>query len=146
MKKKFNLKKTITNFFITSGTVFAILMIIFSSVSQYVYKNNTFAQYFLAILVISVVVSIILMLVFMINRISVVTQAIIIYSILGVVVLVVGYVFYIFDFIYNYRLLISTAVFLVLGLVLLSLRILYNYKKLDNTLNANLKYFKERDR
>lgn len=146
MKKKFNIKKSLINFMITAGLIFTLLTIIFSSISQYVFKNITFAQHFLLILVVSAISSILLLLIFKINKISTVLQVIFVYLFLSVVVLLVGYFLYIYDFIYNYRLLISTAACLIGGLAIISIVFAISYKRNDKSLNANLKSFKERER
>lgn len=146
MKKKFNIKKTLMNLIITTGAIFTIVTIIFSSISQYVFKNITFAQHFLLIFAISLVASILLLLIFRINKISTILQVIFVYIFLSIVVLAVGYFLYIYDFVYNYKLLISTIICLVSGLIIISVVFAINYKINDRSLNDNLKHFKERDR
>lgn len=146
MKKKLNFKKTLTNFVVISGILFALFMIIFSSISQFVYKNINFAGNFLIVLIVSVITSILLLLIFKINRISTVLQVIIVYLLLSVIVLITGYSLFIYDLIYNLRLLICTVACLVSGLIIISLAFAISYKRNDKSLNANLKNFKERDR
>ena len=73
-------------------------------------------------------------------------QAIVVYAILSLVVLVGGYFLYIYDFFVNAKLLFSTIGFLALGLVIISVIAIVTHKKSNDSLNADLKKFKERDR
>ena len=96
--------------------------------------------------VFSFVSSIILMLIFSLNKIGVVTQYLLVYCFLSLVILLLGYFLYIYDFVYNSKLLFVTIICMIVGLIGI---LVYGYlknKKVDNSLNANLKNFKERDK
>lgn len=147
MKKKMvNLKKYIINFVIMAAILFALCTIIFGSIVQFVYKDVRFMKELVIIAASSLVGSVVLLAFFRINKISVLVQAIVVYSILSVVVLVGGYFLYIYDFFVNAKLIFSTIGFLALGLVIISIIAIVTHKKSNDSLNADLKKFKERDR
>ena len=78
--------------------------------------------------------SIILMLIFRINKIGVVTQYLLVYCFLSIVILLLGYFLYIYDFVYNSKLLFITIICMIIGLVSISV---YGYLKNNKTNKKN---------
>ncbi len=147
MKKTFmKLSKFITSFFAIFAIIFTMSTIIFAATSQYVYESVGFFKELLVITGISAAMSIIIVLFLQINKISVILQVIIIYCFVFWVIFVMGYFLYIYDFYNNERLLISTLVFFVIGLICMIVIQTIYHKKSNDSLNANLKQFKERDK
>lgn len=143
--KKIYITKLLTNFLINFASVFAILIIITCSISEYIYSDMILLKDIIIIGIFSFISSIILMLIFKINKIGVVTQYLLVYCFLSIIILLLGYFLYIYDFVYNFKLLITTIVCMIFGLITI---LVYGYlknKKVNKSLNANLKNFKERD-
>ena len=145
-KNRINFSKLVTNFLINFASVFAILIIIICSISEYIYSDMILLKDIVTIGVFSFISSIIFMLIFSLNKIGVVTQYLLVYCFLSLVILLLGYFLYIYDFVYNSKLLFVTIICMIVGLIGI---LVYGYlknKKVDNSLNANLKNFKERDK
>lgn len=143
---KINFSKLVTNFLINFASVFAILIIITCAISEYIYSDMILLKDIIIIGIVSFISSVILMLIFSLNKIGVVTQYLLVYCFLSIVILLLGYFLYIYDFVYNSKLLFITIICMIVGLVCI---LIYGYiknKKANNSLNANLKNFKERDK
>lgn len=143
--RNFNFKKFFTNLLITFATIFTSLILIFSIISEFVYNNMNFLSNFILVSIVSFISSCILMFLFRLQRISVVLQVFIVYIFISLIVIILGYYLFIYDFIYNSRLLFATFFILLIGAFLLSLIFFVKNKKNNKSLNANLKQFKERD-
>lgn len=144
--KKFlkKLSKYILNFASIFAILFTMSIIIFTAISQYVYENVGFLRELLTIAFVCGIMAIVIVAFLQINRISQLVQLIIIYCFSFVVIFIMGYSLYIYDFYNNSRLLISTIIFFMIGLVCITTIQLISSKKNDDFLNANLKQFKER--
>ena len=141
-KKKLHMKKHITNYFIMFLTIFAIITIMFATISEYIYQDTGFAKNLLVCALASFLLSVF----FRINNITIVVQVIIVYLFLSFIILIVGYYLYIYDFVYNVKLLISTIISLLIGLIIIIVISIIRVKNSNDSLNKNLKNFKERDR
>lgn len=144
--KKFNLKRNLINYLVIFAAIFALLTINFAAISEFVFNDNAFTNNLIIIAIASIISSFIVLLLTKINNITIVLQVIIIYMFLSIVVILLGFILYIYDHQYNLNLLIMTIVSLITGLVLVCLIITFRSKRVDKSLNANLKNFKERDR
>lgn len=138
------IQKYILNFAAIFAILFTMSIIIFTANSQYVYENVGFLRELLTIVCVCAAMALIIVIFLQINRISQLVQLIIIYCFSFVVIFIMGYFLYIYDFYNNSRLLISTIIFFVIGLVcIIAIQIIVS-KKNNDSLNANLKQFKER--
>lgn len=144
-KKKLHMKKHITNYFIIFLTIFAIITIIFATISEYIYQDTGFAKNLLILGIVCALASFLLLVFFRINNITIVVQVIIVYLFLSFIILIVGYYLYIYDFVYNVKLFISTIISLLIGLIIIILISIIRVKNSNDSLNKNLKNFKERD-
>lgn len=144
--KKFLKKilKYILNFAAIFAILFTMSIIIFTSISQYVYENVGFIRELLTIACVCAGMSVVIVVFLQINRITPLVQLILIYCFVFVVIFIMGYFLYIYDFHNNTRLLISTIAFFMIGLICIITIQLIVSKKNDASLNANLKQFKER--
>lgn len=144
--KKFLKKilKYILNFAAIFAILFTMSIIIFTAISQYVYENVGFLRELLTIACVCAIMSIIIVVFLQINRISQLVQLMFIYCFVFIVIFIMGYCLYIYDFHNNSRLLISTIIFFMIGLISIVTIQLIVSKKNDDSLNANLKQFKER--
>ena len=140
-KKKLHMKKHITNYFIMFLTIFAII-----TISEYIYQDTGFAKNLLILGIVCALASFLLSVFFRINNITIVVQVIIVYLFLSFIILIVGYYLYIYDFVYNVKLLISTIISLLIGLIIIIVISIIRVKNSNDSLNKNLKNFKERDR
>ena len=70
----------------------------------------------------------------------------VVYLILAINILTVGYFTYIYDFYYNSKLVIATLITLAIGLGIIILVFYFLQRRSNKSLNDNLKHFKERDR
>ena len=138
--------KLFMNFIIIMAVVFTLLVIIFSSFSEYSLGGVDLGREIGIYSAASIIASILLILVFLSKRIPISLQAILVYSVLALTFLVVGYLIYVFDFSYNKRVFISTIVSFVLGGVIIFWITHVRASKDNNTLNSYLKRFKERDK
>lgn len=139
------IKRTLSNFAIIFTIVFALLIIVLTSISQFVYGDLRFVRELVVVLVSSFIISVFITLILKINRISLALQVVLIYSILALFIVLVGYLLYIYDFYYNTKLMIFTIGFLLLGLIIITLVFESLRKKANKYLNDNLKQYKERD-
>ena len=78
-KKKLHMKKHITNYFIMFLTIFAIITIIFATISEYIYQDTGFAKNLLILGIVCALASFLLSVFFRINNITIVVQVIIVY-------------------------------------------------------------------
>ncbi len=146
-KEKKLFVKHLTNFLVMFVTIFTLMTIIFATINEYVYKDFISSIDLLIIGGVSLIVSILLLLLLRINNISIVLQVIMVYTILALVVLLIGYfVVFVYDVTHNYKLFVATTIFLVLGLIFIIIFFVIRSKMIDRSLNNNLKHFKERDR
>ncbi len=145
-KKKLPIKSLVTNYFVMTLTIFAIITIIFASISEYIYQDISFGKNLIIFAIISSVASLFLLGFLQINKISIVVQVIVIYLFLSAIILITGYLLYFYDLIYNVKLFIATIMFLVIGLVIIVLISVLRVKISNASLNKYLKNFKERDR
>ena len=83
-KNRINFSKLVTNFLINFASVFAILIIIICSISEYIYSDMILLKDIVTIGVFSFVSSIIFMLIFSLNKIGVVTQYLLVYCFLSI--------------------------------------------------------------
>ena len=143
---KIRIKKLFTNFLITFASVFATLIIIICSISEYIFSDMILLKDLILIGIVSLISSVIILLIFKLNKINVVFQYILVYSFLSFVIILLGYLLYIYDLEYNLGLLISILVCLIIGLVFIVVYCSVKNKIVNNSLNANLKNFKERDK
>lgn len=147
MKKFF---KKICRFIVSFLAIFAILftmsVIVFTVVSQYMYEDVSFIRELIIIAGICAAMSIIIVLFLQINNISPLFQTMIIYCFVFLVVFAMGYILYIYDIYNNARLFISTIIFFIIGLLCIIVIQMIVSKKSDDSLNADLKQFKERDK
>lgn len=145
MKKKMKkISKYILNFAAIFAILFTMSIIIFTSISQYVYENVGFLRELLTIVCVCVGMAIVIVIFLQINRISQLVQLIIIYCFSFIVIFVMGYFLYMYDFYNNFRLLLSTIIFFIIGLIcIITVQIIVS-KKNNDSLNAELKQFKER--
>ena len=81
-----------------------------------------------------------------INVIPVLVQVLVVYLILAINILTVGYFTYIYDFYYNSKLVIATLITLAIGLGIIILVFYFLQRRSNKSLNDNLKHFKERDK
>ena len=144
--KKFDLKRNLINLLVIFASIFALITINFAAISEFVFNDSNFSNNFLIITITSLIASIVVLFLTKINNISIVVQVIIIYLFLSIVVISLGFILYIYDYKHNIYLLILTIVSLIVGLVLVCSIITFRSKRIDKSLNANLKNFKERDR
>ena len=127
--KKFNILKFIANYLIILISIFALITIIFAGLLEFINRSVLSGKDLLIFFIVSAVASILFSIVFKLNNISIVLQAIIIYFLLSLIVVLVGYyVLYIYDIGHNYKLFISTIIFIIVGLVFLILFLL-SYEK-----------------
>lgn len=147
MKKIF--KKTcrcIVSFLAIFAILFTMSVIVFTVVSQYMYEDVSFIRELIVIAGICAAMSIIIVLFLQINNISPLFQTMIIYCFVFLVVFAMGYILYIYDIYNNAKLFISTIIFFIIGLLCILVIQMIVSKKSDDSLNANLKQFKERDK
>lgn len=144
-KDNFNVKKFFTNCLITFASIFTCLILVFSVVSEFIYSNYLYLKDLIVISVVSIVSSLILMLFFRIKKITIVTQVLIVYSFFAIIIVGLGYYMFIYDFVYNIKLLLSTILVLILGAVLLGIFFFVKIKRSNKSLNDHLQSFKERD-
>lgn len=121
-------------------------VIVFTVVSQYMYEDVSFIRELIIIAGICAAMSIIIVLFLQINNISPLFQTMIIYCFVFLVVFAMGYILYIYDIYNNARLFISTIIFFIIGLLCIIVIQMIVSKKSDDSLNADLKQFKERDK
>lgn len=145
MKKVKKINKFLINFIIMFASVFTTLIVIFSVISLFIYDNFNFSFDLLLMFVTSVISSIVLMALFKIKKISVVLQAILVYTFLSITIVLLGYFLFIYDFVYNFKFLIATLIMLFIGGLILGLTYFVSTKKEDTSLNDHLRHFKERD-
>ncbi len=119
MKKTLmKLSKFITSFFAIFAILFTMSTIIFTATSQYVYESVGVFKELLVIVGISAAMSIIIVLFLQINKISVILQAIIIYCFVFLVIFVMGYFLYIYDFYNNEKKNCDNELFSTIGILL----------------------------
>lgn len=140
------LSRFIVSFFAIFAILFTISIIIFAAISQYVYEDVSFIRELIAITGICAAMSIVISIFLQINKISPLFQIILIYCFVFLVIFVMGYVLYIYDFYNNVRLFLSTTIFFIIGLLCIIIIQMIVSKKNDDSLNADLKQFKERDK
>lgn len=121
-------------------------VIVFTVISQYMYEDVSFIRELIVIAGICAAMSIIIVLFLQINNISPLFQTMIIYCFVFLVVFAMGYILYIYDIYNNAKLFISTIIFFIIGLLCIIVIQMIVSKKSDDSLNANLKQFKERDK
>ncbi len=143
-KKSKLILKLFMNFIIIMAIIFTLFVIVFSSFSEYSIGLSNFGREIAIYSVASVITSILLIVIFTMKKISVPVQTIIVYSLLAIVFLTVGYLTYIFDFASNARLFIATIVAFIIGGITITLVSYIRSNKNNNTLNNYLKRFKER--
>ena len=85
-KKKLHMKKHITNYFIMFLTIFAIITIIFATISEYIYQDTGFAKNLLILGIVCALASFLLSVFFRINNITIVVQVIIVYLFLSFII------------------------------------------------------------
>ena len=81
---KISIKKLFTNFLITFASVFATLIIIICSISEYIFSDMILLKDLILIGIVSLISSVIIMLIFKLNKINVVLQYILVYSFLSI--------------------------------------------------------------
>ena len=94
---KINFSKLVTNFLINFASVFAILIIITCAISEYIYSDMILLKDIIIIGIFSFISSVILLLIFSLNKIGVVTQYLLVYCFLSIVILLLGYFLYIYE-------------------------------------------------
>lgn len=140
------LKKFCLQFLIIFAIVFASTIILLSTISQFVYEDMRFVRELIISLIGSLVTSMVLYFILKINDIPVLVQVLVVYLILAINILTVGYFTYIYDFYYNSKLVIATLITLAIGLGIIILVFYFLQRRSNKSLNDNLKHFKERDR
>ena len=85
-KKKLPIKSLVTNYFVMTLTIFAIITIIFASISEYIYQDISFGKNLIIFAIISSVASLFLLGFLQINKISIVVQVIVIYLFLSAII------------------------------------------------------------
>lgn len=145
-KRNFNeFKKFCLQFLIIFAIVFTSTIILLSTISQFVYEDIRFIRELVITLIGSFTTSMVLYFILKINSISILVQVLIVYLILSISILTVGYYTYIYDFYYNSKLVIATLITLVVGLGIIILVFYFLQRYSNKSLNDNLKHFKERD-
>lgn len=131
--------KLVINFAITFS-MFALLDIIVASII-----SSGFGGFFswIIIIICSLVLSVILYFIFKINKISLLGQIVISYTIVMIGVYLQGYIIRLFTF-YDLRFFIICFIISLVGLLILSTILLLKNKKEDDDLNRYLNDYKER--